>query len=147
MRRGHGFHQAFAPKSVHGSGQRFLQQGLRIGRHHRQIFRRPFGLHVPGSCPGHGQTAIQQAVRIVKGGSQDLSAGQILPGGGDAPLHPHAGSIHGLGNTETGQGRAIGAQQEDGFHGVALGLLEGSAASSGLYREPSAMMRSTASLS
>ena len=62
---------------------------------------------------------------VVKGGSQDLAAWQILPGGGDAPFLAHAVGFKGQACGKAGQRCAVGAQKEDGFLQIACGLLDG----------------------
>ena len=46
---------------------------------------------IPGCAAGFsaGEGAIQQAVRVVERRTKDLSAGEILPCGGNAPQHAH----------------------------------------------------------
>src|SRR5215467_14270354 len=64
-------------------------------------------------------------MRVIEGGAEDLSAGQILKGRRDAAADLHARSIDRNTGTETWQGRAIGTQQEDRLDQVAARLLDG----------------------
>ena len=58
------------------------ERGIRIGFYWK---RRRSG----GSGFSAGEGAIQQAVRVVERRTKDLSAGEILPCGGNAPQHAH----------------------------------------------------------
>src|SRR6516165_5866094 len=64
-------------------------------------------------------------MREIESRAEDLSAGQILEGGGDAATDLHRGCIDRNTGAETWQGRAIGTQQEDCLDQVATRLLDG----------------------
>ncbi len=63
-------------------------------------------------------------MRVIVGRPEDLAARDVLEGRGDAPFGDHPGRVERLGVAEAGQGRAIGAQQEDRLDQVAARLLD-----------------------
>src|SRR5215475_4023898 len=63
-------------------------------------------------------------MREIEGGAEDLSAGQILEGRGDAAADLHGRCIDRNTGAETWKGRAIGTQQEDRLDQVAARLLD-----------------------
>lgn len=71
---------ATSASSARGNGP--PSRGIRIGFYWK---RRRSG----GSGFSAGEGAIQQAVRVVERRTKDLSAGEILPCGGNAPQHAH----------------------------------------------------------
>ena len=105
-----------------GRGSGVFMSGLRLC---------PVGTGLCPACSGRvrfragDQGAVQQAVGIVEGGPQDLAAGQILPGGGNAAADAHAVRVHGQARYKARQGGAVGTQQKDRFLQIACGLLDG----------------------
>ena len=82
LRRLGPFEQPFRNQRVERTRQRPAERGIRIGFYWK---RRRSG----GSGFSAGEGAIQQAVRVVERRTKDLSAGEILPCGGNAPQHAH----------------------------------------------------------
>lgn len=79
-----------------------------------------------GLLPSLGQQReVEQALRVVVRRTQHLAAGQVLESGGDAAVQRHARGVERHAVAEPRQRRAVGAQQKDGLHHVARGLLDG----------------------
>ncbi len=106
-----------------------------------------FGLHQPffGQQPEHSRTGlqrgvrgdfrarvltfgqqgeIQQAVGVVEGRPQQLTAGEVLERGRQATVELHVRGVDGQAGAEARQRGAIGAQQEDRFDQIARRLLD-----------------------
>ena len=71
------------------------------------------------------QREVEQAMGVVVGRAQHLAARHVLEGRRDAPLGHHGRGVERQRIAEARQGRAIGAQQEDGLDQVATRLLDG----------------------
>ena len=71
------------------------------------------------------QGKIQQAMGVVIGRAEPLAAGNVFINGRNAALQAHLRRIDGFADRQLRQRGAVGAQQEDGFHVIAAGLLEG----------------------
>jgi hypothetical protein len=106
-----GFDQAVVTENVgdprHGSRRRF-------GGGRRFRIQPPFS-----------QLRIQQAMGVVEGRAEHLTAGNILESRRNPPPHLHRAGVHRLGGTEARQGGAKRAQQEDRLDHVAARLLDG----------------------
>ena len=74
---------------------------------------------------GGQQAEVEQALGVVIGGAQHLAAGQVFEGRRNAALNLHGPSVQRLAVTQTRQGGAVGAQQEDGFNQITRALLDG----------------------
>ena len=82
LRRLGPFEQPFRNQRVERTRQRPAERGIRIGFYWKRG-------RSGGSGFSAGEGAIQQAVRVVERRTKDLSAGEILPCGGNAPQHAH----------------------------------------------------------
>ena len=71
-----------SPSATSASSARPAERGIRIGFYWKRG-------RSGGSGFSAGEGAIQQAVRVVERRTKDLSAGEILPCGGNAPQHAH----------------------------------------------------------
>ena len=71
------------------------------------------------------QFEVKQAVGVVEGRAKDLAARQILERGRDAAGDGHVGSFNRVGGTQTRQGGAIGADQENSLDQIATRLFDG----------------------
>ena len=78
-----------------------------------------------GRSPFGCQREVEQAMGVVVGRAQHLAARHVLEGRRDAPLGHHGRGVERQRIAEARQGRAIGAQQEDGLDQVAARLLDG----------------------
>ncbi len=71
-----------------------------------------------------GKLRVEQAVSVVESGAEDLAAGNVLEGRGDAAADLHVAGIDRLGGAEARQRGAEGANQEDRLDQVAARLLD-----------------------
>ncbi|MNI16989.1 hypothetical protein D3C73_703450 [compost metagenome] len=71
------------------------------------------------------QRRVEKAMGVIECRAEQLSARQILVGGGNAAFDLHVGSVERHRIAEPGQGGAIGAQQEDRLDQVAARLAHG----------------------
>ncbi len=82
------------------------------------------------------QGEIHEAVGVVEGRAEHLSARQVLEGRGDAPPQRHGPGIEGLGGSEARQRRAEGPHEEYRLHHVAPRLLERQGCKIGIVERP-----------
>ncbi len=71
---------------------------------------------------GIQQGGIQQPEGIIPCGTEDLAAGNVAEGRGDAAMHRHFPGIQHFGKVAALERRTVGAQMKSRLEGVALHL-------------------------